>query len=93
MAQVCVIGTPTKWGEAVTAVIVLRPGSPGRRGVGGAGDGGDQSTVKERKGSVQSPKRVIVVDSVAGDRAGQAGQEGRAGTVLEGAGRAVSETT
>jgi len=29
VAQVCVIGTPDeKWGEAVTAVVVLRPDAP-----------------------------------------------------------------
>ena len=36
VAQVCVIGTPDeKWGEAVTAVVVLRPDAAVRRGVGG----------------------------------------------------------
>ena len=35
VAQVCVIGTPDeKWGEAVTAVVVLRPDARVRRGVG-----------------------------------------------------------
>ena len=58
VAQVCVIGTPDeKWGEAVTAVIVLRPDHPDRRGVGGSGDRGDPGAVKERKGRCSRPSR------------------------------------
>lgn len=62
VAQVGVIGTPDeRWGEAVTAVVVLR---------------GDaqvdhetltreiQDLVKERKGSVQAPKHVVVAESL-----------------------------
>ena len=45
-----------------------------------------QAAVKERKGSVQSPKQVIVVDSVPVTGAGQAGQEGRPRAVLGGRG-------
>lgn len=65
VAQVGVVGVPDeKWGEAVTAVVVLR---------GGADAGPDaverltreiQASVKERKGAVQSPKRVILADSL-----------------------------
>ena len=85
VAQVCVIGTPDeKWGEAVTAVIVLRPDHPSDeesvarvtvgdpvRGQGAQGFGAvAQAGDRRRVGS--------------GDRAGQAGQEGRArGAVLE----------
>ncbi|MCW2798659.1 MAG: acyl-CoA synthetase [Aeromicrobium sp.] len=65
VAQVGVIGTPhEKFGEAVTAVIVLRQDA----------DSDDESitkltheiqaSVKDRKGAVQSPKQVIVVDSL-----------------------------
>ena len=65
VAQVCVIGTPDeKWGEAVTAVIVLRPGQPADDASVAALTAEIQDAVKERKGSVQSPKQVVVVDSV-----------------------------
>ncbi|MBB4134491.1 fatty-acid--CoA ligase FadD8 [Gordonia humi] len=65
VAQVGVIGVPDeKWGEAVTAVVVLRPG---------ADETGDdririteeiQAAVKGRKGGVQSPKRVVFTDAL-----------------------------
>ena len=64
VAQVGVIGVPDeKWGEAVTAVVVLR---------GGEHETADQETVtreiqqsvKDRKGSVQAPKQVVYVDSL-----------------------------
>ncbi len=65
IAQVCVIGTPDeKWGEAVTAVVVLRPDAPRDNAAVAAMTAEVQASVKERKGSVQAPKQVIVVDSV-----------------------------
>ncbi|WP_370490771.1 fatty-acid--CoA ligase FadD8 [Mycobacterium sp. pV006] len=65
VAQVCVIGTPDdKWGEAVTAVVVLRPDADGSEEAVARMTTEIQTAVKERKGSVQSPKQVIVVDSV-----------------------------
>lgn len=65
VAQVCVIGTPDeKWGEAVTAVVVLRPDADRSEDAVARMTTEIQSAVKERKGSVQSPKQVIVVDSV-----------------------------
>jgi fatty-acyl-CoA synthase len=65
VAQVCVIGTPDeKWGEAVTAVIVLRPGHPSDADAVATLTAEIQATVKDRKGSVQAPKQVIVTDSV-----------------------------
>ena len=61
VAQVGVIGTPDeKWGEAVTAIVVLRDGAELTDEV----DRGDQAAVKERKGAVQSPKQVIVTDAL-----------------------------
>jgi fatty-acyl-CoA synthase len=65
VAQVAVVGTPDeKWGEAVTAVVVLREGA----------DASDEGVarmteeikvaVKERKGAVQAPKQVVVADSI-----------------------------
>lgn len=65
VAQVCVIGTPDeKWGEAVTAVVVLRPGVDSDAAAVATMTAEIQSAVKERKGSVQAPKQVIVTDSV-----------------------------
>jgi fatty-acyl-CoA synthase len=65
VAQVCVIGTPDeKWGEAVTAVVVLRPDAASDEASVARMTAEIQAAVKERKGSVQAPKQVIVVDSV-----------------------------
>ena len=83
VAQVCVVGAPDeKWGEAVTAVVVLRADAARDDAAIEAMTAEIQAAVKDRKGSVQSPKRVVIVDVAAADRAGQAGQEGRAGAVL-----------
>lgn len=61
IAQVGVIGTPhEKFGEAVTAVVVLRDGHELTDAVVGE----IQAAVKERKGSVQAPKDVIAVDAL-----------------------------
>jgi fatty-acyl-CoA synthase len=65
IAQVCVIGTPDeKWGEAVTAVVVLRPDAATDEESVATMTAEIQAAVKDRKGSVQSPKQVIIVDSV-----------------------------
>lgn len=88
VAQVCVIGTPDeKWGEAVTAVIVLRPDV--------AADTVEQviteiqSAVKERKGSVHVPKQVIVADSVPVTALGKPDKKAVRAQFWEGAARAV----
>ena len=61
IAQVGVIGTPDeKWGEAVTAIVVLREGHELTDEVVRE----IQQRVKERKGSVQAPKRVIATDAL-----------------------------
>lgn len=65
VAQVSVIGTPhEKFGEAVTALVVLRPGSSRDDDAIAQLIGEIQGLVKQRKGAFQSPKRVIVVDSL-----------------------------
>ena len=65
VAQVCVVGTPDeKWGEAVTAVVVLRPDAATDDAAVAKMTAEIQAAVKDRKGSVQSPKQVIVVDAV-----------------------------
>ena len=90
VAQVCVIGTPDeKWGEAVTAVVVLRPDAPSDEESVSKMTAEIQSAVKERKGSVQSPKQVIVVDSVPVTALGKPDKKSVRAQFWEGAGRAV----
>ncbi|MCE4212294.1 AMP-binding protein, partial [Mycobacterium tuberculosis] len=65
VAQVCVVGAPDeKWGEAVTAVVVLRSNAARDEPAIEAMTAEIQAAVKQRKGSVQAPKRVVVVDSL-----------------------------
>jgi len=58
VSQVAVIGVPhAKWGEAVTAIVVLKPGESAKA---------DALTapVAARKGSFQAPKSVVFVDAI-----------------------------
>ena len=65
VAQVGVIGVPDeKWGEAVTAVVVLRPGETGDEAALARVTEEIQASVKEHKGSVQSPKQVVFRDEL-----------------------------
>jgi fatty-acyl-CoA synthase len=90
IAQVCVIGTPDeKWGEAVTAVVVLRPDAPTDEASVATMTAEIQSAVKERKGSVQSPKQVIVVDSVPVTALGKPDKKAVRAQFWAGAGRSV----
>jgi fatty-acyl-CoA synthase len=90
VAQVCVIGTPDeKWGEAVTAVVVLRSDAPSDEASVAAMTAEIQAAVKDRKGSVQSPKRVIVVDSLPVTALGKPDKKAVRAQFWEGAGRAV----
>ena len=58
VAQVSVIGTADeKWGEAVTACIVLRPGQTVDPQI-------IMDMVREQKGRVQTPKRVEFIDAI-----------------------------
>jgi fatty-acyl-CoA synthase len=58
IAQVSVFGTPDdKWGEAVTAAVVLRPGEQVDANV-------LRELVRERKGAMQAPKRVEFLDAI-----------------------------
>lgn len=90
IAQVCVIGTPDeKWGETVTAVVVLRPDVPGDETAVATVTAEIQAAVKERKGSVQSPKQVVVVDSLPVTALGKPDKKAVRARFWAGAGRAV----
>jgi fatty-acyl-CoA synthase len=90
VAQVCVIGTPDdKWGEAVTAVVVLRDDAPGDEESLERMTLDIQARVKERKGSVQSPKQVVVADSLPLTGLGKPDKKAVRAKFWEGAGRAV----
>ncbi|MBB6625990.1 AMP-binding protein [Nocardioides sp. KIGAM211] len=65
VAQVGVIGTPhEKFGEAVTAIVVLREDAARDEESVATMTAEIQAMVKERKGAVQSPKQVIVADAL-----------------------------
>ncbi|KUI12215.1 acyl-CoA synthetase [Mycolicibacterium acapulense] len=90
VAQVCVIGTPDeKWGEAVTAVVVLRPDADRSEVAVAQMTSEIQAAVKERKGSVQSPKQVIVVESVPVTALGKPDKKAVRAQFWEGSERAV----
>ena len=82
-----VIGVPDeKWGEAVKAVVVLRPGHEPSADLTKA----LQQLVKDAKGSQQSPKTVDYVDAIPLTPRRQARQEGGPGAVLDRSHAAVS---
>jgi fatty-acyl-CoA synthase len=90
IAQVCVIGTPDeKWGEAVTAVVVLRPDAATDDGAIATMTHEIQQAVKDRKGAVQSPKQVIVVDSLPLTGLGKPDKKTVRARFWENAGRSV----
>ncbi|MDT7758694.1 MAG: fatty-acyl-CoA synthase [Mycobacterium sp.] len=90
IAQVCVIGTPDeKWGEAVTAVVVLRPDAASDEAAVATMTAEIQAAVKDRKGSVQSPKQIIVVDSVPVTALGKPDKKAVRAQFWADAGRAV----
>ncbi len=61
VAMVAVVGVPEeKWGEAVKAVVVLRPGHEGSAELAAE----LKAAVKQAKGAVQSPKSVDFVASI-----------------------------
>ena len=85
-----VIGVPDeKWGEAVTAVVVLRSGAARDDAAIDAMTAEIQAAVKDRKGSVQSPKRVVVVDALPLTGLGKPDKKAVRAQFWAGAGRAV----
>jgi fatty-acyl-CoA synthase len=65
VAQVAVIGLPdAKWGEAVTAIIVPRSGAGNDDAAVASLVEEIQHAVRERKGPVHAPKRVIMAESL-----------------------------
>jgi fatty-acyl-CoA synthase len=85
VAQVCVIGTPDeKWGEAVTAVVVLRPDADTSDGSGGDDDRRDPGCGQGTQGFGAVTQAGRGRRLGAGHGAGQARQEGGAGAVLGG---------
>ena len=90
IAQVCVVGAPDeKWGEAVTAVVVLRADAASDDDTIAAMTAEIQAAVKDRKGSVQSPKRVVVVDTLPLTGLGKPDKKAVRAQFWQGAGRAV----
>lgn len=90
VAQVCVVGAPDeKWGEAVTAVVVLRADAPRDEAAIEAMTAEIQAAVKERKGSVQSPKRVVIAESLPVTGLGKPDKKAVRAQFWEGAGRTV----
>jgi fatty-acyl-CoA synthase len=83
---VVVIGVPDKqWGEAVKAVVVLKPGfEPGDELTASL-----QALVKAAKGSVQSPKSVDFVDAIPLTPVGKPDKKAVRARYWEGADRSV----
>ncbi|WP_369805825.1 fatty-acid--CoA ligase FadD8 [Mycobacterium sp. 1165178.9] len=90
IAQVCVVGAPDeKWGEAVTAVVVLRSDAPRDDTAIEKMTAEIQAAVKDRKGSVQSPKRVVLADSLPLTGLGKPDKKAVRAQFWEGAARSV----
>ena len=86
----CVVGSPDdKWGETVTAVVVLRADAATDEAAVATLTAEIQAAVKERKGSVQVPKQVFVVDSLPVTGLGKPDKKAVRAQFWEGAGRAI----
>ncbi len=86
VAQVGVIGTPhEKFGEAVTAIVVMREGHE----LSDAVIAEIQAMVKERKGSVQVPKQVLGIDALPLTGLGKPDKKALRARFWEGTGRSI----
>ncbi|KAA1429210.1 fatty-acid--CoA ligase FadD8 [Nocardioides antri] len=90
VAQVGVIGTPhEKFGEAVTAIVVLRPDAARDDESVARMIDDVKAAVKERKGSVHVPKDVIVADALPLTPLGKPDKKALRAQYWEGQGRTV----
>ncbi|MEZ0580706.1 fatty-acid--CoA ligase FadD8 [Nocardioides sp. MH1] len=90
VAQVGVIGTPhEKFGEAVTAIVVLRSDAPTDDESVERMAEEIKAAVKERKGSVHVPKDVIVAESLPLTALGKPDKKALRARYWEGKGRTV----
>ena len=88
VAQVGVIGTPDdRWGEAVTAVVVLRSDADASAQDRIAAE--IQALVKERKGSVHAPKQVLFAEGLPLTGLGKPDKKALRAKYWEGRDRAV----
>jgi len=84
VSAVAVIGVPDeKWGEAVTAIVVPRPGAV-------LDTEQLRLTVRERKGSHQAPKQIHLVESLPTTPVGKIDKRALRATYWTGRGRAVN---
>ncbi|QKT08511.1 AMP-binding protein [Gordonia sp. X0973] len=90
VAQVGVVGAPDeKWGEAVTAVVVLRAGTGETEEARAVIADEIKVAVKDRKGAVQSPKQVIFADALPLTALGKPDKKALRAQFWEGAARSV----
>jgi fatty-acyl-CoA synthase len=90
VAQVGVIGTPhEKFGEAVTAIVVLREDAARDEEALARMTTEIQEMVKARKGSVHAPKDVIVADALPLTALGKPDKKALRAKYWEGQGRSV----
>ena len=86
VGQVAVIGVPDEqWGEAVKAVVVLKPGVEASEDLVAA----MQALVKDAKGSVQSPKSIDFVEGIPLTPVGKPDKKALRARYWEGSERAV----